>query len=435
MTKGFDLGSLKSMVDQGVSYTHFTNTHRADALAHFSQLAGEVDANELWKYSNLGFLKSKFYSPAPNDSIVNPTVDLNRYQVQMSFVNGASAKIARNPRTPNSLVVDSLSDFLSGKGRIQLTSTLGQQFLEELSLSQDGTREPLAQLNRALFKDGALIYVPPGTGPVTISIHSQVNAAQADSVPFVNLRHLIFIDSQASAEIVEFDNGSDTPSLVNVRTQVIQSAGSQFKYARVRSGASHSQFVGSLHLKCGRDAKSEIFSALLGGGFSRVLNEALLLEPGAHCSMNGIYLSKESEHHDYRSVMRHLAPHTGSDQLYKGILKDQSRAIFNGKIEIVKDAQQVNSVQVNKNLLLSSKAEVDTKPELEIHADDVKANHGATVGQLDPEHIFYLRSRGLTESEATEFLTHGFLMDVLNKLTGNNAVAVKSLAAKPLAEF
>jgi Fe-S cluster assembly protein SufD len=140
--------------------------------------------------------------------------------------------------------------------------------------------------------------------------------------------------------------------------------------------------------------------------------DILLTEPGAEALLDGLYLADGKRHVDHSTNVEHIAPHTTSSQLYKGILNDESRAVFNGRVHIHRDAQKSMAAQLNNNLILSKRAEIDTKPELAIDADDVKASHGATIGQIDPEHVFYLLARAILEDDAIKMLAKGFAQDV-----------------------
>ena len=188
--------------------------------------------------------------------------------------------------------------------------------------------------------------------------------------------------------------------------------GSRVSHARFNLTQASGVQLGYTQIAQARDSFCETYQFSLSGRISREDLEIRLNESGAEVVLDGLYMTDGVRHVDHSTSVEHAAPHTTSSQLYKGILNDESRAVFNGRVRIHRDAQQVNASQLNNNLLLNKRAEVDTKPELEIDADDVKASHGATIGQIDPEHVFYLRARAIPEKEALQMIANGFAQDV-----------------------
>jgi Fe-S cluster assembly protein SufD len=174
--------------------------------------------------------------------------------------------------------------------------------------------------------------------------------------------------------------------------------------------------IGSVYGQLGKSAQLYSHSFSFGGRLVRSDTLVSFEEQGGHCGMNGLYLVGDHQHVDHHTSANHKVPHCTSDEFYKGILNGNSRAVFNGKVVVAKDAQKTNASQQNKNLLLSKQAEVDTKPQLEIYADDVKCAHGATVGQLDEDALFYLQSRGLNPEQAKEFLLTAFVADRIEQV-------------------
>ena len=179
-----------------------------------------------------------------------------------------------------------------------------------------------------------------------------------------------------------------------------------------------------MHLRLDRAASFSSHAVTLGGAIVRNDADATLDGEGVDCTLNGLYLANGRRLIDNHTTIRHASPHCSSHELYKGILDDEARAVFNGKIVVAIDAQKTDAKQTNKALLLSEEAQINTKPELEIFADDVKCTHGATVGQLDEDALFYLRARGLAEEQARSVLIHAFASDLLNR------IAVDSIRAQ-----
>jgi Fe-S cluster assembly protein SufD len=193
--------------------------------------------------------------------------------------------------------------------------------------------------------------------------------------------------------------------------------GAYCKYYRGTTLTDVSLSLSQVRARLKRDARFEVASFALGGKLNRHEIVVELSEPGAHADLNGLYLPRQEQHIDQYIVVDHQAPHCSSNQFFKGILDDHGRGVFSGKVFVRKNAQQTNAQQLNKNLLISPTAEVDAKPQLEIDADDVKCSHGAAIGQLNADEVFYLRSRGIPEATARRILSHAFADEVAQRLT------------------
>ena len=242
--------------------------------------------------------------------------------------------------------------------------------------------------------------------------HWQSGAAQG-----VHIRHLIIAQAGAEASVVESFNGAvDTCYFTNVITEIHLAEQSKLTHYLLQEEGHQAFHIG--HLAVQQAHSSEFNSHLLGIG-GRLVRRDLVIDLDheyAKCSMNGIYIPADNQHQDYHTKVSHKVPNCRSKQDYKGVLKGHSRAVFNGKVLVERDAQHTEAHQQNKNLLLSANAEIDTKPQLEIFADDVVCSHGATVGQLDDNALFYLQSRGLEVEEAQRYLIHAFVIDNLRQV-------------------
>lgn len=194
-------------------------------------------------------------------------------------------------------------------------------------------------------------------------------------------------------------------------------ANSQVSYYKMTKMNPESIFMNHTSVRQLRDSRFETFNLSLSGRLLRHELNVQLLEPGGHVQLDGVYIPRGQEHVDNQTVVDHASPHTSSSQLYKGALQDGSRGVFNGKVLIRKDSQHTNADQLNNNLLLSPNVEVDTKPQMEIEADDVKCSHGATVGQVDEEQLFYLRSRGIPPVLSQRLLVLGYLNDAVSRVS------------------
>ncbi|MCL9685444.1 Fe-S cluster assembly protein SufD [Legionella maioricensis] len=275
-------------------------------------------------------------------------------------------------------------------------------------------------LNTVMIQCGLFLYIPKGVcieEPIALT-HVQDQTNQA-----VHLRHLIIAEAQSQATFIEEYRGeTDCCYLTNTVTEVFVGAGAQLTHYKIQNESKDAYHLGHLSVKQLAHSHFASHSLSLGGKLVRSDISMYLQEEHAQCLMNGIYAPAEGQHVDHHTTVHHLVPNCSSEQDYKGILTGRSRAVFNGKVIVAKDAQHTDAKQQNKNLLLSANAEIDTKPQLEIFADDVLCSHGATVGQLDEEALFYLATRGIGRLEASHYLIHAFAQDNL-RLIPNRELA------------
>lgn len=266
-------------------------------------------------------------------------------------------------------------------------------------------------LNTAMIHCGVFIYIPEGVKvaePIVLThVQEQINQA-------VHLRHLIVAEANSQATIIEEYQGlKNCCYLTNTITEIFVGVGAKMTHCKIQRESKSAYHVGHLSVKQSAYSEFANHSLSVGGQWVRSDISLYLQEEKAHALMNGIYAPAEGQHVDHHTTVQHLVPNCSSEQDYKGILTGRSRAVFNGKVIVAKNAQHTDAKQQNKNLLLSANAEVDTKPQLEIFADDVLCSHGATVGQLDEEALFYLATRGIDRLEASHYLIHAFARDNL----------------------
>lgn len=225
---------------------------------------------------------------------------------------------------------------------------------------------------------------------------------------------LITVAEGSEVQFVEkFVDNSSAPIVFNSYVQVRLAARARLQFLRATAIQEKSVVVASMSVQQASQSFFHATQLSMGSALNRQFLGVEQLGPEAETTCQGLYLTESKQHCDHRVIVRHLAERGLSRQLYKGVLKDQSRAVFNGKIFIGKGAQKVDSQQLNKNLVLDPRAEADSKPELEVYADDVKANHGSAIGQLDPQQLFYLMSRAISRAEATRILAKGFMEEVV----------------------
>lgn len=228
--------------------------------------------------------------------------------------------------------------------------------------------------------------------------------------------HIVVIAEAGSKATIVETYASDAKSFTNTAIQIIVEDNANVTHYRVQKDSPEAFNYGVTEVTLGRGSSYDSTNVNIGGGLSRHDIEVKFTAEGGEAWVDGLYMLNGSQHHDTHSIIDHTVPNCVSHQTYKGVLNDKSRAVFNGKVFVRENAHGTDAQQSNKNLLLSNDARVDTKPQLEIFNDDVKCSHGATVGQLEEEELFYLLTRGLPESLARNLLTYGFVEQIINKI-------------------
>jgi len=282
-------------------------------------------------------------------------------------------------------------------------------------------QNPFAALNTAFLDQGSatVLRVPRGAvidEPIEIT-HHVANDRGGDpqlSSLAVHPRVLILVGANAQCAIIETNQGEGR-YLTNAVTEIVAAEGSIVDHYKVQRESPEAFHIATTQVQLGRNANFSSHSISLGGALVRNDVGAVLSE-GTEATLNGLYIVNGTQHIDNHTVIDHAKPHGTSHELYKGILDGKAGAVFNGRILVRKDAQKTDSKQTNKNLVLSDEAVINTKPELQILADDVRCTHGATIGQLDAESLFYLQSRGIGKNEARSLLTYAFAQDIVDRI-------------------
>ncbi len=270
---------------------------------------------------------------------------------------------------------------------------------------------PFVALNTAHFENAVIVEIEPGAvvaEPVRIAFHN-------DSPAAVHPRVLIVAGRNSQASVVEEFTGTGR-YFTNAVTEIVAAENSVLDHYKVQQESDEAFHVGTVQMHQARNTNVTTFSLSFGGMLVRNDINGVLDDENAECTMNGLFLTHDHQHVDHHTSLDHAKPHCRSREYYRGILSGSSTGVFNGKIIVRKDAQKTDAIQSNKNLLLSKDATINTKPQLEIWADDVRCTHGATVGQLDAEALFYLRSRGVGAAAAQAMLTNAFAGDVLERI-------------------
>jgi len=267
-------------------------------------------------------------------------------------------------------------------------------------------------LNTAFVEDGVFLRVPRGTR-LTQPLHVLFLGTDKAAHP----RNVYQLEDNAAAEVVEtYASAGDAAHFTNAVSQAMLAPGASLSHYRLQLEVSAAYHVGALRVRLDRDSRFVSHAVTFGGALTRNDITASLEGEGSHCTLNGLFVARGTQHVDNHTRIEHRKPNCESHELYKGILDDRASGVFCGRIHVFEDAQKTDAFQASANLLLSDEAEVDSQPQLEIYADDVKCSHGSTVGQLDREALFYLRTRGLPEKRARLLLIRGFAGDVADRL-------------------
>lgn len=381
---------------------------RAQAFERFAELGFPAARDEAWKYTSLRRLESRRFastSAVPAGAEEIPAVAaLSR--IGVTLLNG---RVATGP--------DRRSGQRDGVRIRTLAEALhdGEQQGALLRVPAGGGTERFAALNAALSDEILLVDIDAGAA-VEDAIHVVI-AASGVEPRMSHPRLLIRAGARSSARIVLHQVGDDAVEhFVNAFVDVEAAADSRLHLYRLQANGNRTFVIERLEATIGQRALVAVHDAQLGASLSRLDLHARLVAPGAVAELTGLFLADGSRHLDSHVRVDHLAPETRSLVDYRGIAAGRGRGVFNGKAIVHVDAQKSQARQTSRNLLLTPGAEIDTKPELEIYADDVQCSHGATTGQLDPAALFYLRSRGLDEREARSALTRAFAGAVLSRM-------------------
>ena len=387
---------------------------RQAGIASFDGLGFPTLKNEDWKYTNVEPIAAQSYVQ-PNGEVqsVNIAEFLSGALVEtdaprLVFVNGVYLPaLSSTTDLPQGLRLGSLAEFIKqDDGAVA----------HELGRHASAERNHFVALNTAFLGDGAVVALAPGCRlerPVYLLFVSTSTAQPVISHP----RILLLLGAGSEAKIVESYLGvSGKAYFCNAVTELVGGADSVVEHVRLQQESDNGFHVGTIEANLARGCHLTAHAVTLSGALVRNNLRVLLSGEGAQCVLNGLYLADGKQHVDNYTLIEHASPKATSLELYKGLLGGSAHGVFNGKIVVHKDAQKSDARQTNKNLLLSDDAVIDSKPQLEIYADDVKCSHGSTIGQLDADAIFYLRSRGLGAAAARSLLSFAFASDVVRRL-------------------
>jgi Fe-S cluster assembly protein SufD len=388
---------------------------RQAALACFSETGLPTVKDEDWRFTNLAPLAGISFDPISRPMrghLSNETLARLPFSglggSRLVFVNGHfSPELSSIAEEEEDVKIMGLADAVAGE------PALIERHLFRLA-QKNAT--PFASLNAALFQDGAFIHIPEGrkaSGPMHLFYISIPDVSAEAVYP----RSLIIAEAGASLTITEsYLSVGDARYLTSGVTELIVGDNATVEYMKFQDESFHSFHMGTLAVSAGRDSHVRLHSMAFGGKLSRTNIHTTLAGEGVECVLNGLYLVGDEQLADHYMIVDHAVPRGTSHEYFNGILAAKSRGVFHGRIIVRPGAQKTDAKQTNKNLLLSDDATVDTKPQLEIYADDVKCTHGATVGQLSDEAIFYLRSRGIPLEKARQMLIYAFAGEIIDRI-------------------
>jgi Fe-S cluster assembly protein SufD len=386
----------------------FINTKRKEAFAAFEKKGFPSVKNEEWKYTNLTQLLKQEYQVAAGTSLTKEDIKPFLYPIEANIlvmVNGAYVPELSTLLAPSEqLEVKELKD--------AEPALLEKYFARQTYSAQDA----LSLLNTAFAEKGLFVRILKNKAlqhPVVI--YNFCDSRQGNVL--ANPRNLVIAEANAQATVLEtfYTIGNNT-SFTNVITEIVLKQDALVDYYKLQDDHEQSAHVGSTEILHEEKSISSSTTVTLGGAITRNNLNITLAAEYSEAYLNGLYLMQNNQHVDNHTIADHALPNCYSNELYKGVMDGSSTGVFNGKIFVKPDAQKTNAFQSNKNILLSKDASVNTKPQLEIFADDVKCSHGATTGQLDEAALFYLRARGIGEQQAKKLLLHAFANDVLEKI-------------------
>lgn len=391
-------------------HKNLLNNFRDNGLEHFAStgLPGKNDEN--WLYTDLSNIFETEWNLNPK--AIDPNIDVSSiftcdvpdFDTHLSLAfNGHYFET--ETALPIGVVVGSVA-------------TIAEKYPELIAkylFKAADPKQAMTNLNAALATDGFFLHIPQNTRidkPIQI-----VNAAHGDKPHFINQHNIIIADKNSFAQITYCDHTlSSTRFLTNNLTEIFLEKNAELDFYNIQNSHNEAREISAIYVKQKRSSKFTSNIVSLNGGLIRNYLNVSLLEEGAECNVSGLNITDKHQHVDNHTVINHLAPHCTSNQLYKGIYDENSTGAFTGRIFVDQRAQKTEAYQSNKNMLLTPNTKVNSRPQLEIYADDVKCSHGATTGQLDSNAMFYLRSRGIDKNEARMLMMYAFANEIISKI-------------------
>jgi Fe-S cluster assembly protein SufD len=388
---------------------------RQAGMARFAELGFPTVHDEDWRFTNVAPLaKLPFQTPVEpaDDAATRAALDkhvfANLHGSRLVFVDGHfRTALSSVGRLPERVKVGSLAAALATDSAF-IKEQLGRFALK------DGNA--FAALNQALFVDGGFVHVPANQ-TVAEPVHLIFVSSAKHAGDTIQPRNLIIVGAGSKATVIESYLATGRAAyFTNAVTEIVAGDNAALEHVKFQDEAPEAFHLATIAAQLGRASNISIHSFALGAKLSRNNIRAKLAGEGLECILNGLYLTRGEQLADHHMIVEHAQPHCASHEYFNGILDDKSKGVFHGRIYVHPVAQKTDAKQTNKNLLLSDDATADTKPQLEIYADDVKCTHGATIGQLNDESIFYLRSRGLGKDTARRMLIHAFAGEIIARV-------------------
>ncbi len=386
---------------------------RKEAISNFSALNFPNTKDEEWKYTNIAPLLKYNFKPSllkgniTNDQVNKFLFDKLEHNL-LVFVNGYyDEKLSRIKDLPNGVIAGSIASAIKDKSPI---------IVKHFGKYADYKSQIFTALSTAYTKDGAFIFVPDGK-IVEDAFHVLFLTSSNDEKILTQPRNLFVAGKNSQLTIIEhYASINENIYFTNSVTEIFVDENAIVDHIKLQEESKKAFHIGRMDVDQERNSNFSSHAISFGGDLSRNDFNTRFNGEGGESKLNGLFLIDGTQHFDVHTMIDHAKPHCNSHEHYKGILDDKSRGVFNGKVMVRKDAQKTNAFQENNNIILSNDALINTKPQLEIFADDVKCSHGATIGQLDQDSMFYLKSRGIGEDKARTILIHAFAIDVIQSI-------------------
>jgi Fe-S cluster assembly protein SufD len=421
----------KFAADGGREAPGWVEALRSSALDRFTQLGFPTTKNEDWHFTSVAPIAERVFVP-----LTTPSGDVRRMDLEpYLFADTGSWHLAVFVNGRFAPELSHLEHLPSGVRVLPLARawTEAPELAQRIGSVARYDGQTFTALNTAFLHDGAVVHVAAEQvveHPIHLVFVTDRHGANGVSYP----RNLVVVGANARATLLESYVGLGEASyFTNAVTEVAVDRGATLHHYKLQRESVHAYHVGTIEAAQARDSHYVSFSLATGASLSRTNISTVLGGEGAGATLNGLYMLGGAQHGDHQTRIEHAQPNTFSRELYKGVLDGESHGVFNGKVYVQPVAQKTDGKQTNNTLLLSERAQIDTKPQLEIFADDVKCTHGATVGRLDEVSLFYMKSRGIGAEEARKLLTYAFAADVLETI--ENDVVREGLEATTLARF
>jgi Fe-S cluster assembly protein SufD len=386
---------------------------RKDAISKFSGLDFPTTRNEEWKYTSIAPLLKHTFTPAENKPEVNRK-DVDKLLFDelehslLVFANGFfSEDLSDLKDLPAGVIAGSIADAITSHPEIME---------KHFSRYADYKDQIFTALSTAYTRDGAFIYIPDGK-IVKEPIHIVYLSSAGSEKTLIQPRNLFVAGKNSQATIIEhYSSADDGIYFTNTVTEIFTAENAVLDHIKLQDESRNAFHIARMEVDQERNSNFSSNMISFGADLSRNDFNTRFNDTGGECTLNGLFMIDGDQLFDVHTMIDHAKPYCNSHEHYKGILDGKSRGVFNGKVMVRPDAQKTNAFQENNNIILSDNALVNTKPQLEIFADDVKCSHGATIGQLEDEELFYLKSRGIGDKTARGMLIHAFASDVVSSI-------------------